>query len=88
MRVGTGYTVQGKVHRASKVLLSVGGKGQGCARAAADCAQHAVTVAQFMGGDAGEFLQQQMATWGVEQVRQSRGNRGDGVANIATHRTS
>jgi len=59
---------KGKVHRASKVLLSVGGKGQGCARAAADCAQHAVTVAQFMGGDAGEFLQQQMATWGVEQV--------------------
>jgi len=47
--------VKGKVVRASRVAYGVGGKGQGCARAANSCGPpNAVSIVQVLGGSAGE----------------------------------
>ena len=59
---------QGKVHRASRIQFSIGGKGQGCARAASSCAAGAVTLAQFLGGDSGKFLAEQITALQIESV--------------------
>ncbi|KAK3280589.1 hypothetical protein CYMTET_11579 [Cymbomonas tetramitiformis] len=58
----------GKVCRASKVAFSVGGKGQGAARAAGSCAMGTVVLAQFLGGDSGRFLEEKLLELGLCQV--------------------
>jgi len=59
---------KGGVVRADDVAFSVGGKGQGAARAASACAESAVLLAHFLGGQSGQFLQQQISDLGIYQV--------------------
>jgi fructose-1-phosphate kinase PfkB-like protein/pantothenate kinase len=60
--------VRGQVNRARKILWSVGGKGQQCARAASHLIPRMVTLAQFLGGENGERLGRMIERAGVNQI--------------------
>mmetsp|Transcript_72126 Transcript_72126/g.120072 ORF Transcript_72126/g.120072 Transcript_72126/m.120072 type:complete len:338 (+) Transcript_72126:33-1046(+) len=60
----------GGVNRASAVSRYVGGKGQGVAFALNRWAPLSVSVAQFVGGDTGVFVENELARQGIECISQ------------------
>ena len=60
----------GGVNRGSAVTSYVGGKGQGVALALSRWGPGSSAVAHFLGGDTGDFVEQQCAQSGVEQITQ------------------
>ena len=61
----------GGVNRASQVATYVGGKGQGVALALERYSPGCSAVAQFLGGDTGKYVEEQLTTAGVEQLIQA-----------------
>jgi fructose-1-phosphate kinase PfkB-like protein len=60
----------GGVNRATSLDYYVGGKGQGVAMAVNHWSAGSSTVAHFLGGDSGSFIQETLAAAGVDQVIQ------------------